>query len=102
MGSFRRGVVSLFTRRTWLGSGESNLSLDVMRSRGCGYECRVWRVRAESGRRTAVVHRYCPFPEEVGFGLGAEAEFFEGCGELGGGAAGDFLCEFVVFRVDFF
>lgn len=58
MGSFRRRVVSLFSRRIWLGSGESNLSLDVMRSRGCGYECRVWRFQAESGRQTAVIHRY--------------------------------------------
>jgi len=31
----------MFTRRTRLGSGESNLSLDVQRSRGCGYECRA-------------------------------------------------------------
>jgi len=35
---------STFARRIWLGSGESNLSLDVQRSRGCGYECRVWGV----------------------------------------------------------
>jgi len=30
--------VSMFTRRTWPGPGGSNLSLDVQRSRGCGYE----------------------------------------------------------------
>jgi hypothetical protein len=27
-----------FTRRTWSGPGGSNLSLDVQRLRGCGYE----------------------------------------------------------------
>ena len=32
----------MFTRRTWPDPGGSNLSLDVQRSRGCGYECRVW------------------------------------------------------------
>ena len=31
-----------FARRIWLGSGESNLSLDVQRTRGHGYERRAW------------------------------------------------------------
>lgn len=58
MSRFRREATSLFTRRTRLGSGESNLSLDVMRSRGCRYECRAWGFQAESRRQTAVIHRY--------------------------------------------
>jgi len=34
----------MLIRRTWPGPGGSNLSLDVQRSRGCGYECRAWGV----------------------------------------------------------
>lgn len=44
----------MFTRRTWPDPGGSNLSLDVQRSRGCGYELRGLLGFVKTGRRLSV------------------------------------------------